>query len=250
MPADHKRRLGFRVSAAQYAPIVAARARQVGGSMEQYLRSAALSSRRGDLLRTLDAKVGECSGSWPNSPRAEGCRAVAVRNAWSTTSSISSRKYGPCWRSTNETIRQIRDSEPTDDYPSRGNPVVVPGTIPFRSKADCKRILARLCGPSRPLHVTLSLPPGKSLSIAEWREVVLLMLTLMRFDPKTVPWTAFQHTDTEHEHVHIIVAGRSFLGSTIDLRMTPDRSDEIHHQLAHKIGIEARCRWSRARLVR
>lgn len=30
--------------------------------MEQYLLSAALSSGRGDLLRTLDARVGECSG--------------------------------------------------------------------------------------------------------------------------------------------------------------------------------------------
>ena len=52
-------------------------------------------------------------------------------------------------------------------------------------------------------HVSLSLPPGDSLSVEQWREVAADFLHKM--DVKDNQFCIVQHKDKAHQHIHIVL---------------------------------------------
>jgi len=54
-------------------------------------------------------------------------------------------------------------------------------------------------------HSSLSLPRGEHLTDERWQKVVVSYLTQVGVDIENQQYTVVRHTDTEHEHAHIIV---------------------------------------------
>lgn len=59
--------------------------------------------------------------------------------------------------------------------------------------------------PIKPVfHAMLSLRPGESLTVAQWRTAVQMYLADLGFD-ETTQYVAVMHQDKDHQHVHIVV---------------------------------------------
>ncbi|MFK5664384.1 relaxase/mobilization nuclease domain-containing protein [Pseudomonas shirazica] len=59
--------------------------------------------------------------------------------------------------------------------------------------------------PIKPVfHAMLSLRPGESLTVAQWRTAVQTYLADLGFD-ETTQYVAVMHQDKDHQHVHIVV---------------------------------------------
>lgn len=54
-------------------------------------------------------------------------------------------------------------------------------------------------------HSSLSLPQGENLTDERWQKIVVSYLTQVGVDVENQQYTVVRHTDTEHEHAHIIV---------------------------------------------
>lgn len=96
--------------------------------------------------------------------------------------------------------------------------------------------------PIKPVfHAMLSLRPGESLTIAQWRSAVEKYITDLGFD-ETNQYVAVMHQDRDHQHVHI-VANRIRLND--DFSMVKD-SNERSISLDSVSGIEDRFNLSKA----
>jgi hypothetical protein len=52
-------------------------------------------------------------------------------------------------------------------------------------------------------HCSLALPAGERMGTDEWRDVVVSFIKHMGF-PRLTPYVAVRHSDTPHDHVHIV----------------------------------------------
>lgn len=59
--------------------------------------------------------------------------------------------------------------------------------------------LGRACA-----HISLSLPPGERLTDEQWQQAATRYMEKMGFE--NAPWAAWRHTDTDHDHIHIVAA--------------------------------------------
>ena len=76
----------------------------------------------------------------------------------------------------------------------------------FRMMSDARR------GISKPVfHVSLSAAPGDQLTKGQWREIGQRYLAGMGFTDHQ--YVLIQHTDTEHDHVHIVTNRIGYDGS-------------------------------------
>ena len=64
------------------------------------------------------------------------------------------------------------------------------------------------------LHTSLAIPPGEHLSDDQWIEVAEIYLHDMGFEKNQNQYVISKHTDTEHEHIHI-VANRVSTSNTV-----------------------------------
>lgn len=55
-------------------------------------------------------------------------------------------------------------------------------------------------------HCSLSLAPGEQISPEKWNEVCVQFLDKMKIDSDLTPWVAVQHSDKDHQHVHLVVS--------------------------------------------
>lgn len=55
-------------------------------------------------------------------------------------------------------------------------------------------------------HCSLSLAHGEQITPEKWNEVCVKFLDKMKIDSNLTPWVAVQHSDKEHQHVHLVVS--------------------------------------------
>lgn len=68
-------------------------------------------------------------------------------------------------------------------------------------------------------HISLSLPIGDTLSDEKWNEIAFKVLEKAGYDNNQ--WICYRHSDTKHEHVHIIVNRKKF-----NLTTTKDNNEK------------------------
>lgn len=92
-----------------------------------------------------------------------------------------------------------------------------------RLRPDCKRPV---------LHVSLSLPAGLDLTPDQWRQAAATWMEQMGIDAGRHPYVLYQHTETDHQHVHLVV-------SRIAIDGTLTREARGDFKLAHKAAAAA-----------
>jgi hypothetical protein len=102
-------------------------------------------------------------------------------------------------------------------------------------------------------HASLSLPRGENLSAEQWEAVAARYMAKMGFDLATTPWVVARHSDTAHEHVHIIASrvgidGKVWLGQW-EARHAIEATQELEREfgLTATPGLDARAERKRPR---
>jgi ribonuclease P protein component len=85
------------------------------------------------------------------------------------------------------------------------------------------------------LHVSLNLPHSDSLNDRDFASIGNDYLDKMGFDNNQ--FIMYRHTDTEHEHIHIIVNSVKYSGRTVSDSNIKRRSREILNELEKKYGL-------------
>lgn len=106
---------------------------------------------------------------------------------------------------------------------------------------DNPRSLAREFGQIRALrpnltravcHAMISLPPGESLSDNQWRDVAAQFLEHMGFTENQ--YVAIRHTDTEHQHMHLVINRVTLSGEVVSESNDYKRQEALMQQLEEK----------------
>lgn len=84
-----------------------------------------------------------------------------------------------------------------------------------------RRNLGKAC-----FHASLSIHPDEHLTDDQWGDVATEYMEQMGF--QDAPWVAYRHTDTDHEHIHIVAV-------RIDARTGRTISDSKNYQRGAKI---------------
>ena len=87
------------------------------------------------------------------------------------------------------------------------------------------------------LHVSLSAAPGDQLSDEQWREIGQRYLAGMDLDHNQYVLT--RHTDTAHEHIHIVANRIGFDGSVTSDSHDYQRMHTLMREIEHDYGLEA-----------
>jgi hypothetical protein len=86
------------------------------------------------------------------------------------------------------------------------------------------------------LHVSLSATPGEKLSDDQWREITHKYLAGMHFDDNQFVVTC--HTDTEHEHIHILANRITHAGGVISDSQDYKRQETIMRKIERDYGLQ------------
>lgn len=92
-----------------------------------------------------------------------------------------------------------------------------------RQRPDCKRPV---------VHESLSLPVGHNLTPEQWRTAADAYLRERGINPDKHPFVLWKHTDTDHNHIHIVVSRIAVDGSLA-------REQRGDYRLAHKAAAAA-----------
>ena len=87
------------------------------------------------------------------------------------------------------------------------------------------------------LHVSLSAAPGEQLSDEQWREIGQRYLAGMDLDQNQYVLT--RHTDTAHEHIHIVANRIGFDGQVVSDSHDYQRMHTLMREIEHDYGLEA-----------
>ena len=86
------------------------------------------------------------------------------------------------------------------------------------------------------LHVSLSAAPGEKLTDEQWREIGMRYLAGMNLEKNQFVMT--RHTDTEHEHIHILANRIRFDGSVTSDSQDYKRQETIMRELERDYGLQ------------
>lgn len=86
------------------------------------------------------------------------------------------------------------------------------------------------------LHVSLSAAPGEKLSDAQWREIGQRYLQGMGF--KDNQFLITRHTDTDHEHIHILANRITFGGEVVSDSLDYSRQERIVREIERQYQLE------------
>lgn len=86
------------------------------------------------------------------------------------------------------------------------------------------------------LHVSLSAAPGETLTDAQWREIGKRYMDGMGLEKNQFIVT--RHTDTEHEHIHILANRIRFDGSVTSDSQDYKRQETIMRELERDYGLQ------------
>lgn len=84
-------------------------------------------------------------------------------------------------------------------------------------------------------HVSLSLSPGEKLSDREFTTLGFDYLKGMGFDSNQ--YIMYRHTDTQHEHIHIIANRVKYSGAVVSDSRDYERSEQLVRKLEDKYGL-------------
>ncbi|MEM0930928.1 MAG: relaxase/mobilization nuclease domain-containing protein [Bacteroidota bacterium] len=84
-------------------------------------------------------------------------------------------------------------------------------------------------------QVSLSLPPGEKLSDREFTTLGFDYLKGMGFDSNQ--YIMYRHTDTQHEHIHIIANRVKYSGEVVSDSRDYERSEQLVRKLEAKYGL-------------
>jgi hypothetical protein len=87
------------------------------------------------------------------------------------------------------------------------------------------------------LHVSLSAAPGEHLNDAQWQSVATRYLQKMGFDNNQFVVT--RHTDTAHEHIHIVANRIRFDGSVTTDSQDYQRQEKVMREIERDFGLRA-----------
>ncbi|MFM9437869.1 hypothetical protein ACFDR9_004961 [Janthinobacterium sp. CG_23.3] len=86
------------------------------------------------------------------------------------------------------------------------------------------------------LHVSLSAAPGEIITDDQWREIGRRYMEGMGLDKNQFVMT--RHTDTEHEHIHILANRIRFDGSVTSDSQDYKRQEVIMRELERDYGLQ------------
>jgi hypothetical protein len=86
------------------------------------------------------------------------------------------------------------------------------------------------------LHTALSAAPGEKLTDAQWREIGLRYLRGMGFTDNQ--YLIVRHTDTEHEHIHIIANRITHRGDVVSDSQDYKRQEAIMRAIERHYGLQ------------
>lgn len=126
-------------------------------------------------------------------------------------------------------------------YDGREGAIPIGGTLPqggpIKAYQQASQV-AKLVPFSAPLlHITLSLPPERSLTRAAWQDLIKTMLFHMDMRPEAMPWAAWKHTDTTQEHAHIVLMLTTFTGREVPFRASEGLCNDLHRLHAQRLGL-------------
>ena len=92
---------------------------------------------------------------------------------------------------------------------------------------------------TRPVwHASLSLPKGERLDTERWNKVCCAFLARMGIiPPEEMQWTAWRHTDGEHDHVHIVVNRIGLTGSVWDAGLDVYKAITATREIEKSFGL-------------
>lgn len=85
------------------------------------------------------------------------------------------------------------------------------------------------------LHVALSVPPGEHLTDAQWRAIGHRYLDGMGFGDTQYVMT--RHTDTDHEHIHIVANRITFAGEVVNDSQDWKRQEALMREIERDYGL-------------
>ena len=85
-------------------------------------------------------------------------------------------------------------------------------------------------------HTSLALPDGEKLTPQQWQAVAQDFMQEMGF-PEDTAWTAIRHSDTEHDHIHIVACRISLSGGVWHGQWEVPRAIEATQLLEKKHGL-------------
>ncbi len=124
------------------------------------------------------------------------------------------------------------------EYALRDGAEPLGGTLPTLEPARMVGHVKALSRGRPAVHITLSLPKGLRAKDELWLRIVMTTLAGLTVDPHAHGWFATRHTDTDCDHVHIVLAGCDFRGVPVELANTRAQTDLLHQQLAVRLGLE------------
>jgi len=87
-------------------------------------------------------------------------------------------------------------------------------------------------------HTSLSLPKGECLDAEKWNKICHAFLARMNIiPPEEVQWTAWRHTDGEHDHVHIVVNRISLRGAVWDAGLDVYKAIAATREIEKSFGL-------------
>ena len=94
-------------------------------------------------------------------------------------------------------------------------------------------------------HASLSVSPVEKLSDRRWVEIASSYLKGMKFDENQ--YAIYRHTDTKHDHIHIIASRiRITDGSVVSDSWQHRRAEVLVRQLEQQFGLsQTRCSWEK-----
>ena len=87
------------------------------------------------------------------------------------------------------------------------------------------------------LHVSLSAAPGEELTDDQWREIGQRYLSGMGLDDNQYIMT--RHTDTDHEHIHILANRITFAGATVSDSQDYKRQEALMREIEKEYNLKA-----------
>ena len=85
-------------------------------------------------------------------------------------------------------------------------------------------------------HCSLTLPAGEKLDGSKWQAVADDFMQRMEF-PESTPWTAVRHSDTDHDHIHIVASRVSLDGAVWHGKFEAYKAIEATQQLEKEHGL-------------
>ena len=110
----------------------------------------------------------------------------------------------------------------------------------FRVSSNLRRKVSKCV-----YHASLSVSPAEKLSDRRWVEIASSYLKGMKFDENQ--YAVYRHTDTKHDHIHIIASRiRIIDGSAVSDSWQHRRAEVLVRQLEQQFGLsQTRCSWEK-----